>query len=54
MHVERQELERLLELLKRAQQYRDFGDTKAYRLGIEARKLLESMLGGGADAKSNP
>lgn len=51
MHVEKHDLERLLELLKQAQEFRDFGDTKAYRLEIEARKLVESMLRGD-DAKS--
>lgn len=49
--VDRQDLERLLELLKQAQHCRDFGDTKAYRLEIEARKLVESLLRGD-DAKS--
>lgn len=52
MHVEKKDLERLLELLKQAQYHRDYGDVKAYPLEIEARKLVESMLKGGADAKS--
>ena len=52
MHVEKSDLEKLLELLKQAQHSRDFGDTKAYRLEREARQLVESMLKGGADAKS--
>ena len=53
MNVEQKDLERLLELLKQAQHYRDFGDTKAYPLERQARELVESMLKGGAqDAKS--
>ena len=52
MHVEKSDLEKLLELLKQAQHYRDFGDTKAYRLEREARQLVESLLKEGADAKS--
>ena len=52
MNVKQKDLERLLELLKQAQHYRDFGDTKAYRLERVARQLVESMLKGGADAKS--
>lgn len=53
MHVEKQELEKLLDLLNQAQRYRDFGDTKAYALERQARQLVESMLKGGGDAKSN-
>ena len=52
MHVEKKDLEKLLDLLKQAQQYRDYGDTKAYPLERQARELVESMLKGGADAKS--
>ena len=52
MHVEKSDLEKLLELLKQAQHYRDFGDTKAYRLEREARQLVESLLKEDADAKS--
>ena len=52
MHVEKSQLEKLLELLKEAQYYRDYGDTKAYRLEREARQLVESLLKEGADAKS--
>ncbi|MCT6721777.1 hypothetical protein [Acidovorax sp. K2F] len=52
MHVEKSDLEKLLELLKQAQEYRDYGDTKAYPLERQARELVESMLKGGADAKS--
>lgn len=52
MNVDKKDLERLLELLKQAQHYRDFGDTKAYRLEREARQLVESLLKEDADAKS--
>ena len=60
MHVEKSDLEKLLELLKQAQHYRDFGDTKAYRLEREARQLVESMLKGArmrsplSEPKENP
>jgi len=53
MHVAKSDLEKLLELLKQAQHFRDYGDTKAYRLEREARELVESMLRGGTNAKSN-
>lgn len=53
MQVEKKDLEHLLELLKQAQRHRDFGETKAYKLEIEARELVEAMLRGEADAKSD-
>jgi len=40
----RADLEKLHQLLVKAQEYRDFGDTKAYGLEIQARKLVEEML----------
>ena len=52
MNVDKKDLERLLELLKQAQHYRDYGDTKAYGLEREARQLVESLLKEDADAKS--
>jgi hypothetical protein len=51
MNVEKQTLEKLLELLKQAQHYRDFGDTKAYPLERQAREMVEALLLGGADAE---
>lgn len=51
MHVKKTDLEKLLQLLKQAQHYRDFGDTKAYPLERQARELVESMLREGVDAK---
>lgn len=49
MHVEKQDLEKLRDLLKQAQHYRDFGDTKAYALERQARELVDALLKRGED-----
>ena len=49
MQVEKQDLEKLRDLLQQAQHYRDFGDTKAYALERQARELVDSLLKGGED-----
>lgn len=43
-HAIRADLEKLHQLLLKAQEYRDFGDTKAYALEVQARKLVEEMM----------
>lgn len=40
----RADLQKLHQLLLKAQEYRDFGDTKAYALEVQARKLVEEMM----------
>lgn len=40
----RADLEKLNQLLLKAQEYRDFGDTKAYALERQARQIVEAML----------
>ena len=40
----RADLEKLHQLLLKAQEYRDFGDTRAYALEAQARKLVEQMM----------
>lgn len=44
MQVEKKELEEVLELLKKAKELADYGDTKAYPLERRARELLEGIL----------
>lgn len=40
----RADLEKLHQLLLKAQEYRNFGDTQAYALEVQARKLVEEMM----------
>ena len=52
MNVDKNALENLLEILIQAQEFRDFGDTKAYALERKARELVQAMLREGEDAKT--
>lgn len=40
----RADLEKLHQLLLKAQEYRNFGDTQSYALEVQARKLVEEMM----------